>query len=121
MRRRLGSARPRAISPDFAEEKKLSMTFVDRAICRIFLAIFLSWMFAAPQAHAQVHYPDKPVRIVVPFAPGGVGDITARIVAEKLGDRLGQRFFIENMPGAGGIAAARAVIAAPHHVSNLLL
>lgn len=50
------------------------------------------------------------MRIVLPFSAGGVADITARIVAEKLGDRLGQRFYVENQPGAGGIAAARTVI-----------
>jgi tripartite-type tricarboxylate transporter receptor subunit TctC len=50
------------------------------------------------------------VRIVLPFAAGGVADIAARIVADKLGDKLGQRFFIENQAGAGGIAAARTVI-----------
>jgi tripartite-type tricarboxylate transporter receptor subunit TctC len=50
------------------------------------------------------------VRIVLPFAAGGVADITARIVAEKLGDKFGQRFYVENQPGAGGIAAARTVI-----------
>ncbi len=50
------------------------------------------------------------MRIVLPFSAGGVADITARIVAEKLGDKLGQRFYIENQPGAGGIAAARTVI-----------
>jgi tripartite-type tricarboxylate transporter receptor subunit TctC len=49
---------------------------------------------------------------VIPFAAGGVADITARIVADKLGSKLGQRFYIENLPGAGGIAAARAVISA---------
>jgi putative tricarboxylic transport membrane protein len=63
------------------------------------------------RAAAETHYPNKAVRIIVPFAAGGIADITARIVAEKFGDKLGQRFYIENQPGAGGIAAARTVIA----------
>jgi tripartite-type tricarboxylate transporter receptor subunit TctC len=63
-------------------------------------------------ASAQ-NYPNRPVRIIVPFAAGGVGDITTRLIAEKLGDRLGERFIVDNQPGAGGIAAARSVLAAP--------
>lgn len=62
-------------------------------------------------ANAQ-KYPDRPVKIVLPFGAGGVADVSTRIVADKLGDRLGQRFVIENMPGAGGIAAANAVLKA---------
>ena len=95
------------------------MTFVDRAVRRIFFAIALTGLaftaFAASphQASAEAHYPDKAVRIVLPFAAGGVADITARIVAEKLGDKLGQRFYVENQAGAGGIAAARTVISSP--------
>jgi tripartite-type tricarboxylate transporter receptor subunit TctC len=66
---------------------------------------------AAPhQARAEASYPTRPVRIVVPFAVGGVADTTVRTIAEKLGDKLGQRFYVDNLPGAGGIAAARTVI-----------
>ena len=93
------------------------MPFADRAVRRLLLAISLTVFalsaFAASQARAEAAYPNRPVRIVLPFAAGGVADITARIVAEKLGDRLGQRFYVENQAGAGGIAAARTVISAP--------
>ena len=65
-----------------------------------------------PIACAQ-NYPSRPVRLILPFGAGGVADVTARIVTEKLGERLGQRFVIENMPGAGGINAARAVLSSP--------
>lgn len=71
-------------------------------------AIFLT--NAVSVAQAQSGYPTKPIRVIVPFAAGGVADITIRIVAEKLGDNLGQRLVIENMPGAGGVVAARAVL-----------
>jgi tripartite-type tricarboxylate transporter receptor subunit TctC len=57
-------------------------------------------------------YPDRPVRIVLPFGAGGVADVSSRIIADKLGERLGQRFVIENMPGAGGITAAKTVLSA---------
>jgi tripartite-type tricarboxylate transporter receptor subunit TctC len=61
-------------------------------------------------ANAQA-YPTKPIRFILPFGAGGVADVTSRLVAEKLGDKLGQRFVVENMPGAGGISAARAALA----------
>jgi tripartite-type tricarboxylate transporter receptor subunit TctC len=76
-------------------------------------AIAALTLIAAPQtAHAQDKYPNRPVRIILPFGAGGVADVTARIVAEKLGAKLGQRFLIENNPGAGGISAARTVMTA---------
>jgi putative tricarboxylic transport membrane protein len=84
----------------------------DRAACRKLLSILITlalWTLAAPSG-AQAAYPDRSVRIVLPFAAGGVADITARIVAEKLGNRLGQRFYVENQAGAGGIVAAKTVI-----------
>jgi tripartite-type tricarboxylate transporter receptor subunit TctC len=65
--------------------------------------------FPAP-AIAQDKYPARPVTIVLPFGAGGVADVTSRLAAEKLGEKLGQRFVIENRPGAGGITAARTVL-----------
>lgn len=83
--------------------------------------IALAALLLTPQiTHAQ-KYPDHPVRLIVPFGPGGVADVTARIVGEKLGEKLGQRFVIENMPGAGGINAARAVLSAPSDGYTLAL
>ncbi|MFZ5735280.1 MAG: tripartite tricarboxylate transporter substrate binding protein [Pseudomonadota bacterium] len=67
---------------------------------------------APPAGYAEGLYPNRPVRIVLPFAAGGVADLTARLIADQLGAKLGQRFYVENQPGAGGIVAARTVIAA---------
>jgi putative tricarboxylic transport membrane protein len=91
------------------------MTIIDLIPIRSFpkissaLLVFAALAFPAQEAVAETKYPTKPVRIVLPFAAGGVADITARVIAERLGSKLGSRFYIENMPGAGGIAAARAV------------
>jgi tripartite-type tricarboxylate transporter receptor subunit TctC len=67
----------------------------------------------APVGQAQAKWPEKPVKIILPFGAGGVADVTARMLAAKLTDKLGQQVVIENMPGPGGINAARAVIGAP--------
>ncbi len=64
----------------------------------------------APLSQAQAKWPEKPVRIILPFGPGGVADVTSRMLAAKLTDKLGQQVVIENMPSPGGINAARAVI-----------
>jgi tripartite-type tricarboxylate transporter receptor subunit TctC len=58
-------------------------------------------------------YPRKPVRIIVPYGPGGVGDLTMRLLADQLGRELKQQFVIENRPGAGGIVAMTEVLHAP--------
>jgi tripartite-type tricarboxylate transporter receptor subunit TctC len=69
--------------------------------------------FISRLAHAQ-DYPSRPVRVIVPFAPGGQTDVVARLIAQKLSDRMGKQFYIENAAGAGGnIGAGRAVQAAP--------
>jgi len=67
---------------------------------------------AAPLQSAQAKWPERPIRLVLPFGAGGVADVTARIVAEKMSDKLGQRVVIENQPGPGGINAARTVVSA---------
>ena len=59
------------------------------------------------------NYPDRPVRIIVPFPPGGAVDLIARVVAQKLSERLGGQFYVENLPGAGGDIGTRAAAAAP--------
>ena len=77
------------------------------------LAVLMVFAATAPNpAPAQTNYPNRPVRLVVPFAAGGVADTTARIVADKLAEKLGQRFYVENQPGAGGITAARTALGA---------
>jgi tripartite-type tricarboxylate transporter receptor subunit TctC len=104
----------------------MSMMF-DRTLLRICFAIsrtvfaLSALVVSHHQACAESRYPDKAVRIVLPFAAGGVADLTARIIAEKLGDKLGQRFYVENQPGAGGIAAARTVISSPPDGHTLAL
>ncbi|MGZ3283941.1 MAG: Bug family tripartite tricarboxylate transporter substrate binding protein, partial [Xanthobacteraceae bacterium] len=71
-------------------------------------------------ANAQ-DYPARPIKIVVGFGPGGLGDITARAVAQKMSDSFGKPVVIENMPGAGGMSAAGSVARAAPDGHTLLL
>ena len=69
---------------------------------------------AMPQLAWADAYPARPVRVIVPFAPGGQTDVVARLVAQKLSDRLGKQFYVENVAGAGSsIGVGRAAQAAP--------
>src|SRR3954452_13544850 len=75
----------------------------------------------ASAAHAQSDYPNRPLRIVVGFAPGGSNDIVARLLAEKLNKSLGQPAIVENRPGGGGVVAAAFVKSQPADGYTLLV
>ena len=73
-------------------------------------------------AGAQSRYPDRPITLIVPFAPGGIADITARTVAELMAKSLGQAIVVDNRPSAGSIVASTAVAkAAPDGYTLLLM
>ena len=76
---------------------------------------------AAACSASAADYPVRPIRLVVGFAAGGPTDIPARFVAEKLGDRLGQRVVVENKAAAAGMLATRDVLSQPKDGYNLLL
>ena len=87
---------------------------------RLLLATAGALALTALRAHAQPAFPTKALRIVVPFAAGGVGDLTARAVATGLAERLGQPVVIDNRPGANGLLGAENVLGAPADGYRLL-
>src|SRR6185295_18312234 len=83
--------------------------------------IFALALFALGHAaFAQSSYPAKPVRVIVPNAPGGLADVSVRIVAAKLAESLGQQFVVDNRPGAGGTIGTAAAVKAPADGYTLL-
>jgi tripartite-type tricarboxylate transporter receptor subunit TctC len=83
--------------------------------------LLLFCMVAAFTAAAQDHYPTKPVKVLVPYAPGGATDIIARIVAQRLTESLKESFIVENRPGANGNIALEATAKAPADGYTLLV
>ncbi|MBE9604278.1 tripartite tricarboxylate transporter substrate binding protein [Acetobacteraceae bacterium H6797] len=75
----------------------------------------------APSVLAQGRYPDRPIRLIIPFAAGGSNDIVGRVVAEGIGARLGQSIVVENRGGAGGVLGNEAVAQSPKDGYTLLL
>ena len=73
------------------------------------------------RARAQCRFPERPITLVVPFAPGGIADLTARAVAEHMAKSLGQAVVVENKPSAGSIVASQAVATAKPDGHTLLL
>jgi tripartite-type tricarboxylate transporter receptor subunit TctC len=91
---------------------------------RVFCGAFAAMLLVCGAAHAEqssVAYPQRQVRIVVPYPPGGPSDLIGRIVAEKLSARLGQSFFVENVNGASGAVGAGQVAHAAPDGYNLLI
>jgi len=87
----------------------------------ILLGAMLCLASGAGFAQAPEKYPSKPVKIIVPYAPGGATDIVARILAEQMGRRLGQSFYVENKPGAFGIVAIEDLVRSPADGYTLMI
>lgn len=91
----------------------------------LFFCLLAAMVWAAAPAHSQQMskpYPTRQVRIVVPYPPGGPSDLIGRLVAQKLGERLGQSFFVENANGASGaVGAGQVAHAAPDGYTLLIV
>jgi tripartite-type tricarboxylate transporter receptor subunit TctC len=79
----------------------------------------LAW--GVPRIADAKSYPDRPVRMVVPYAPGGPTDVVTRIIAQYLSDRVGKQFFVENIGGGGNIAMGRVAKTAPDGYTLLMV
>jgi tripartite-type tricarboxylate transporter receptor subunit TctC len=100
------------------ELAKLTMS---RRQATLALAAAAATGIGAGPVRAQAKYPTRPVRVILPFGAGGVADVSARLVFQALGNKLGQNFVIENNPGAGGITAARAALSGGKDGYTLIL
>jgi tripartite-type tricarboxylate transporter receptor subunit TctC len=89
----------------------------------VLTAVLAALMFgsAAPAALAQSKFPNRPIRMLIPFAPGGGVDVVARIVGQKLGEQIGQPILVESKPGAGGAIATGELMRAEADGYTLLM
>ena len=90
-----------------------------RVLSRLFTAACIGLALAAPVRADD--YPSKPVRVIVPFAAGGLNDILARVVSAQLSERLGKQFVVENKTGAGGVVGSELVAKSPPDGYTLLI
>jgi tripartite-type tricarboxylate transporter receptor subunit TctC len=91
-----------------------------RNFSRVVVVLAAAWALALPTLPSAQSYPIKPVRVVVPFAPGGGTDIQARVLFRELNEQFRQTFIVDNRPGASGLIGAEAVVNAPADGYTLL-
>ena len=91
------------------------------AALRVLLAALLCAAAAAAFGQTAGKYPSRPVRIIVPYAPGGATDIVARILADQLSKSLGQQFYVESKPGAFGMLAIEEMVKSPADGTTLMI
>src|SRR5262245_48276342 len=105
---------------DFLQDQERSVMKLVRRHALAVAGAMVAPVAASPFVWGQ-SYPARPVRVIVPFAPGGATDIIGRPILQELSKRLGQQFYVENMPGASGnIGTAHAAKAAPDGYTILL-
>ncbi|MBP0619524.1 Bug family tripartite tricarboxylate transporter substrate binding protein [Cupriavidus consociatus] len=92
-----------------------------KLIARLLIAAVSAACVATPASAASAAYPDKPIRLVVPFPAGGTVNLIGRVLAQRLSETLGQQVIVENKPGAGGTLGADLVAKSPPDGYTLLL
>jgi tripartite-type tricarboxylate transporter receptor subunit TctC len=98
------------------------MSLDRRAFLRLAAAAPVGARGALAQTHSAQAYPARPVRVVVPYAPGGPTDVFGRLISQKLSEQLGKQFYVENVSGANGnIGMGRAAKAAPDGYTLLIV
>jgi tripartite-type tricarboxylate transporter receptor subunit TctC len=100
-----------ALAPTHARLRQMLKAMGFSGLIGLAAAGFASTLPQAAQAQAD--FPNKPIRLIVPLGPGGLGDVIARRMGEEAGRRLGQPFVIDNRPGAGGTLGSAVAAAAP--------
>src|SRR5712692_11572161 len=88
---------------------------------RLLLLMMLGLLLAAPQDLAAQDYPSRPVRLIIPFPPGGSNDVVGRVFATRLSERLGRQVVVDNRSGAGGVVGTEAAANAPADGYTLLV
>ena len=86
-----------------------------------FIPVLASLLALTAAVHAQSDYPNKPIRLVVPYVAGGAADITARVIGQRMSESMGQTVIIDNKPGANGMLGTDLVAKAAPDGYTLLL